>query len=462
MPRSLALTILAALVATVLGACDPASESGQEEGAGWIALTGVTLIDGVSDAPIPDAVILLEGDRIVAAGPASTVSLPADVEVHPLPGKTVIPGLVNLHAHVGRAEGMAYSLDLYSRERVERDLHAYLHYGITHMVSLGNDQAPGHAVIADQRAGRGEGVQGARMYTAGFGFSPPDGWLLDNPFLNRPSNPDEARTMVQGEAAKGVDLIKLWVDDGRGRLPQFSPEVSGAIIEEAHAQGLQVLVHLYALEEAKELIRRGVDGLAHSIRDRPVDEEFLTLARERGIIALPALVGHGANLAYADGPDFLDDPALPLLFADSVLEIMGSREYQEGLASAPNLAQTRQDYAIAAANVLRMHEAGIPLGIGTDSGPPGRFQGLWEHREMELLVDAGISPMEAIRAATLNGARFLGIQDDYGSIEAGKVADLVILDADPLDDIRNSRRIHQVWMAGRPVDRGTGAPSPGG
>lgn len=300
------------------------------------------------------------------------------------------------------------------------------------------------------------------MYTAGFGFSPPDGWLLDNPFLNRPSNPDEARTMVQGEAAKGVDLIKLWVDDGRGRLPQFSPEVSGAIIEEAHAQGLQVLVHLYALEEAKELIRRGVDGLAHSIRDRPVDEEFLTLARERGIIALPALVGHGANLAYADGPDFLDDPALPLLFADSVLEIMGSREYQEGLASAPNLAQTRQDYAIAAANVLRMHEAGIPLGIGTDSGPPGRFQGLWEHREMELLVDAGISPMEAIRAATLNGARFLGIQDDYGSIEAGKVADLVILDADPLDDIRNSRRIHQVWMAGRPVDRGTGAPSPGG
>jgi imidazolonepropionase-like amidohydrolase len=456
------LLVLMISFVAVLAACEPTPEPADVGEAGWIALTGMTLIDGVSDASIADAVILLEGDRVVAAGPAAAVSLPADIEVISLPGKTVIPGIVNLHAHVGRAEGMAYRLDLYSRERVERDLHAYLHYGITHMVSLGNDQAPGHDVIADQRAGRDLGVQGARMYTAGFGFSAPDGWLPDNPFLNRPSTPDEARTMIQGEAAKGVDLIKLWVDDGRGRLPQFSPEVSGAIIEEAHAQGLKVLVHLYALEEAKELIRRGVDGLAHSIRDHLVDEEFLTLARDRGIIALPALVGHGANLAYADGPDFLDDPALPLLFPDTVLEIMGSREYQEGLADAPNLVQTRQDYAMAAANALRMHEAGIPLGIGTDSGPPGRFQGLWEHREMELLVEAGLSPLEAIRAATLNGARFLGIQDDFGSIEAGKVADLVILDADPLEDIRNSRRIHQVWMAGRPVDRGLERPSPGG
>lgn len=441
-----ALRLLPALLLAPVG-CDAPQDPASPA---VIALTGVTLIDGMSDQPIPDAVIVMEEGRIVAAGPASDVSIPSGAEVEELPGKTVIPGLVCLHAHVGRAEGMAYSLDLYTRERVQRDLNAYLYYGVTHMVSLGNDQAPAHALIGEQREGR---AGGARLYTAGFGFSAMDGWLPDNPFLNRPTTPDQARAMVREEAEKGVDLLKLWVDDGRGRLPQLAPEVYGAVLDEARAHDLKVLVHLYALDEAREVVRRGASGLAHSIRDHPVDEAFLELARERGIIALPALVGHAANLAYADGPDFLDDPGLPLLFADSVLEIMGSRTYQEGRAAAQNLAQNRQDYAMAAENALRLYQAGIPLGIGTDSGPPGRFQGLWEHREMELLVEAGIPPMEVIRAATLNGARFLDIQGQYGSVEAGKVADLLILDANPLDDIRNSRRIHQVWMDGRPVDR---------
>ncbi len=443
-PARLAAALLGLFL---IGACEPPSPP---EAADTVALVGMTLIDGASAQAIPDAALVIQGDRVVGAGPRSDVSIPEGAEMLDLSGRTVMPGIVNLHAHVGRAEGMAYALELYSRERVERDLNNYLYYGITHMVSLGNDQAPGHAFIRDQRAGR---AGGARLYTAGFGFSAPDGWLPDNPFLNRPATPEEAREMVRQEVEKGVDLIKLWVDDGRGRLPQFSPEVSEAIIDEAAAHGRKVLVHLYALEVARDLTRRGVAGLAHSVRDHPVDEEFLALAREQGLFAVPALVGHGANLAYADGADFLDDPGLPVLYADSVLQIMGSRAYQEELAAAPNLEQTRQDFAMAMANALRMFEAGIPLGIGTDSGPPGRFQGLWEHREMELLVEAGIPPMEVIRAATLNGARFLGIDDRFGSLEEGKVADLLVLDGNPLEDIRNTRRIHQVWLDGRLVDR---------
>ncbi len=446
-PARLAALLLVGLLPVAACEADPAPEAPRT-----VALIGLTLIDGASDRAVPDAALVIQGDRVGAAGPAADVTRPEGAEVTDLGGRTVMPGIVNLHAHVGRAEGMAYSLDLYSRERVERDMNNYLYYGITHMVSLGNDQAPGHEFIADQRAGR---AGGARLYTAGFGFSAPDGWLPDNPFLNRPATPDEARALVRQEVDKGVDLLKLWVDDGRGRLPQFSPEVSEAIIDEAAAHGRKVLVHLYALEVARDLTRRGVAGLAHSIRDHPLDEDFLALARDRGLFAIPALVGHGANLAYADGPDFLDDPGLAVLYADSVLEIMGSQAYQEELAASPNLEQNRRDFEVAMANARRLHEAGIPLGIGTDSGPPGRFQGLWEHREMELLVEAGIPPMEVIRAATLNGARFLEIQEDHGSLEPGKVADFLVLDGNPLDDIRNTRRIHQVWMDGRLVDRAT-------
>ena len=203
---------------------------------------------------------------------------------------------------------------------------------------------------------------------------------------------------------------------------------------------------------------RGLDGLAHSVRDKEVDEEFLRLAKENGVTQLTTLAGHHGRFTYADGPTFLDDPGLAVLFPASVLETVGSKEYQQEAAKRPGMATSRKEYANAAKNAATVAAAGIPIAVGTDSGSPGHFPGLWEHREMELMVDAGLTPMQAIQAATINGAKFLGVDDRYGTLEPGKVADMIVLDADPLDDITNSRKIDSVWMNGKQVNRDSLAP----
>jgi imidazolonepropionase-like amidohydrolase len=445
MNRKAYLTLLASLF---LAACQSTTTPESQD---LVVIEGATVIDGVSSTSIENAVIVIEGDTIQAIGSSGNVEVPPGARIVDATGKTIIPGIFNLHAHVGRSEGMESGDQFYSRERIQRDANRYLYYGITHMVSLGIDQDPMIGFLADQRAGK---TGGARLYSAGYGFAAKDGWIPDNPNLNRPTTPDEARQLVQELAQeRQPDVIKIWVDDRLGALPKLTPDLYGAIIEEAHSQGIKVMAHMYYLEDTKELIRRGLDGLAHSVRDQEVDDEFLQLAKENGVTQVATLVGHSSSLAYADGPDFLDDPALPVLFPALVLETVSGQEYQANLANSPNLESTREVYATAARNLAKVAAAGIPIAVGTDSGGPGRFQGLWEHREMELLVKAGLTPMQAIQAATVNGARFLGLESRYGTLEPGKIADLIVLNANPLEDIRNSRRIDEVWVNGERVNR---------
>ncbi len=426
-----------------------------------LVIEGATLIDGVNEKPIQDAVLVVAGDTILSVGSRNSVQIPANAQIINVAGKTIIPGIFNLHGHIATTEGMRSSwqwymgfestgVEYYSRERIQRDANAYLYYGITHMVSLGHDGEPMIGFLADQRAGK---LGGARLYSAGSGFAAKDGWMPNNLHLNRPTTPDEARQLVQQEVGKNPDLIKIWIDDRGGTWPKLTPDLYEAIIDEAHKHGLKVMAHMHYLEDSKELIRRGLDGLAHSVRDKEVDDEFLKLAKENGVTQITTLVAHSATLAYADGPDFLDDPGLPVLFPSHVLETVGGREYQERRANSPTIGETRKLYEIAVRNTAKIAAAGIPIAIGTDSGGPGRFQGLSEHREMELLVKAGLTPMQVIQAATIKGAQFLGLEDKYGTLEPGKIADFIILNANPLEDIRNSRKIDSVWMNGTQVDR---------
>ena len=252
---------------------------------------------------------------------------------------------------------------------------------------------------------------------------------------------------------KNVDAIKIWVDDVRGSVPKLDPEIYGAIIETARMQDIPVFAHMRDLEDGKELIRRGVAALVHTAPE--VDEELVQLASDRGVAMMPTLAGAYGARAYAEGASFLSDPGLPRLFPGSVLETLGSAAYQERIANSMNLDEARAQYERAADFAAQAAEAGIPFFVGSDSGPPTRFPGFWEHREMELLVGAGLAPMEAIRAATINSARVLGVDSEHGSLEAGKTADFVILNANPLADITNSRNIDSVWMNGQPVDRAT-------
>ena len=348
MNRKAYLTLLASLC---LVACQPTTTP-ESRASTLVVIEGATVIDGVSPTPIENAVIVIEGDTIQAIGSSGSVEVPPGAQTVDATGKTIIPGIFNLHAHVARSEGMESDDQFYNRERIQRDANRYLYYGITHMVSLGIDQEPMIGFLEDQRAGR---TDGARLYSAGYGFSAKDGWIPNNPNLNRPTTPDEARQLVQKLVQKRQpDVIKIWVDDRLGELPKLTPELYGAIIEEAHNQGIKVMAHMYYLEDTKELIRRGLNGLAHSVRDQEVDDEFLQLAKENGVTQVATLVGHSSSLAYADGPDFLDDPALTVLFPALVLETVSGQEYQANLANRPNLESTREVYATAAKNLAKI------------------------------------------------------------------------------------------------------------
>jgi imidazolonepropionase-like amidohydrolase len=416
---------------------------------GGSVLEGATVIDGVSSAPIEDAVLVLEGDRIRSVGPRGSVEVPDGATRINADGKTILPGLISLHGHVGRTEGIEANEEYFNRARIQRDANAYLYYGLTHVISLGHDREAIFEYLADQRAGK---TTGARLYTAGLGFGAKNGWPV-NPYVHRPTNATEAREMARRELANRPGFLKLWVDDRLGKSPPFPPEVYGPIIEEARQQGVRVTAHVYYLADAKELMRRGVVALAHSVQDREVDEEFLRLAIENNVVQMLTLSGIRKNVDFVENPDFLADAGLQVLFPAPVLQVFGSKAYRDGLAKQFNLDLLRRQSEVAAKNAKKIADAGVPIAVGTDSGLVGSFPGLWEHREMELMVEAGLTPMQVLQAATITGARFLGVDRDYGSLEPGKVADFVILGANPLADMTRTRQIEAVWMNGEPVDR---------
>ena len=416
---------------------------------GVTVLEGATVIDGVSSAPIEDAVLVIEGERIRSLGRRGSVEVPNDATRINAAGKTILPGLISLHGHVGRTEGIEANEEYFNRARIQRDANAYLYYGLTHVLSLGHDREAIFAFLADQRAGK---TTGARLYTAGLGFGAKNGWPR-NPYVHRPTNPAEARAMARQELANRPGFLKLWVDDRLGQSPPFPPEVYGPILEEARQQGVRATAHVYYLTDAKELMRRGVAALAHSVQDQEVDQEFLALAKQNGVVQILTLTGIRKNVDYVENPDFLSDAALRVLFPAPVLAVFASKGYRDSLAKDFDLNLIRRQSEVAAKNAKKIADAGLSVAVGTDSGLVGSFPGLWEHREMELLVEAGLTPLQALQAATVNGARFLGIDRDYGSLEPGKVADFLVLSANPLSDMTRTRQIEAVWMNGKQVDR---------
>ena len=442
-------------------------------------IEGMTLIDGASDVAIPDAVMVLENGRIESVGRRGTVAIPPQAQRINAAGKTIMPGIIALHAHVGRNRAdlhptlidkdvMAWGPGVVpqSRESIQRAANAYLYYGVTHNISLGYDQQQMIEFIAAQR--RGE-VAGAEIYSAGTGYAVKE-YRPDDPDLHRPTTPAEARAMVRLEAAKPlgpISFTKVWVDDSRG-LPKLTPDVYGAIIDESHTHRKKAVAHTFSLEDGKELMRRGIDAITHTVQ-QPVDDEYLRLARQHGVTMIFDILRANTSL------DYLDDPHLPLLFPASVLQTVREEEHKARTGGDSHLADARRIVAAARAlgitgqmyvttnldeinelslrQAAKMAGAGITFAIGSDSGEPQNFSGQSEHREMETLVGGGIPPMQVLKAATANGAKFLGLQQSHGTLTPGKVANFLVLNASPLVDIRNSRNIDALWINGKPVDR---------
>lgn len=393
------------------------------------AFTGARLIDGTTRAALDNATILVREGRIVAAGPAADVPVPAGARRVSLAGKTVIPGLVNAHGHVGNTSGMQQGR--YSAENVRRDLLTYAAYGVTTVVSLGDDQAAG---ITARDAQRTPSLDRARLFVAG-------------PVLD-PKTVAEARTLVDGAVAMKVDIVKIRVDDNLGATTKMAPAIYQALINEAHNKGLRVAVHLFYLEDAKAVIEAGADFVAHSVRDLPVDAAFAAMLKKRDVCYSPTLMREVSTFVYESTPSWFADPFF-LEHADpATVETLKQPARQSAMASNKSAQRYKAGLEVATANLKKLSDAGVTIAMGTDSGPPARFQGYFELMELELMVKAGMTPRQVLASATRDAARCMKLDAELGTLEPNKWADFVVLDADPLVDISNVRKISKVYVAG--------------
>ena len=416
-------------------------------------LQNFTLIDGTGKAPVANAALIITDGRITWAGTKSNLKAPTGAETIDLGGKYVMPGIINLHGHLGNTVGLTQDPKNFTRENLDKNLKTYASYGVTSVVSMGSDQDLVYQVRGEQRAGR---PRTTRIFTAGRGFTGAGGYPTTVPGMKgvpfEVSTPDDAKKDVAILADHKVDLVKIWVDDHLGRERKIPIDLSKAIIDAAHQHGLKVAAHIFYLNDAKQLVDAGLNGLAHSVRDAPVDDALIASMKKHGAWQEAAtLTRELSTFVFAKGPEWLDDPFFTRAVSPDVLKTLKSPEYQKRIASDPDFAKLPGFFDTAKRNLKRLADSGVKYGFGTDSGPPARFPGFFEHLEMQLMVDAGLTPMQVLQAATRNAAEFLGQSKDLGTLDAGHWADLIVLGANPLSDIKNTRTIQQVYIAGNRI-----------
>ncbi|KAF1015646.1 MAG: Adenine deaminase [Stenotrophomonas maltophilia] len=414
-------------------------------------LENARVFDGTRDRGITP--VLIDNGRIIHVGTPlpGAASNARRVDYR---GKTLLPGLVSDHAHVGNTEVLDHGDRFYTQDNVVRDLRQFQRYGVTTVTALGMN---GQAFFSVRKAVNADPSLGAQLYGAGGGIGVPDGappaagmGLAQDP-VARPRNAEEARAAVATQHADGVDMIKLWVDNLGGTLPMMSPEVYRAAIAEAHTRDLKVAAHIHDLEQARALVEARVDIIAHGIRDRAIDPMLARRMRDQGTWYIATVAIDEANYRYAENPQLLDTAFVRNALPEAVLARWSQPQWQRTQLAGDGIAAARKAVAVNLQNLGCLNAVGVKLGFGTDAGAlPQRVIGVSEHRELQLLVQAGLTPAQALQVAAANAADLLGLAD-RGRIAAGRRADLLVLDADPLADIGNTQRIHAVWQAGREV-----------
>jgi imidazolonepropionase-like amidohydrolase len=411
---------------------------------------GARLINGEGGAPIENAAFIVEGDRFAAVGRRGELTIPAGAPRIDLSGKTVIPALVDAHVHMGYRKGLSFGQDNYTRENLLDILNRFAYYGVAAILEAGTARSD---LVYQLRAER---PPGALFRTAGHGFGMPNagpgGPMRDSAY--GVTTEAESRMDVQELAAKKVDMIKIWVDDRNGTVEKLKPNLYRAIIEEAHKHNIHVLAHIVDLADVKDLLRAGVDGFAHMIRDKDIDDELLALLKARPNVFFQQTLWGERRAFYAAKPAWLDEPLLRETFSSKEIELLGE-ELSANPANPEAAQRARAMGQVNLRNTARLNAAGVTLALGTDTGgvSGGQYFGLGSHIEMEIQVTrAGLTPMQALVAATRTSARILGL-DQLGTVAAGKSADFLVLNGNPLDNIANTRKINKVYLRGQEVPR---------
>jgi len=410
--------VLFAVVASGSADQPPAPAAGEA----WI---GARIIDGTGRPAIEHATLFIRNGRIEAVG--AKVKLPRGVHKIDATGRTIIPGLINAHGHIN---------DL-------SQLGIYLRDGITTVQSLGGAK---EVELREQNAKAAPGTA-PHLYIAGL--------IQDStaiPGAVAVTTPQQARHSVDELIRDKPNFVKVRIDDFRGARAKMPPEVYQAVIDEAHKNGFRTAAHIVYLDDAKGVLRAGVDYIAHSVRDQEVDQEFIDLMKKRDVSYCPTLTREVAVFTYSETPSFFSDSFFLKEADPAEIARMSDPKHQEAVRSDPSAQWYKQHFPIAMHNLKALSDAGINIAMGTDGGGgPGRFQGYFEHLELEYEVKAGLTPMQALVSATSGAAKALNVSKNAGTLEKGKWADFVVLTANPLDDIRNTRKIESVWIGGLQV-----------
>ncbi|MDG6095394.1 amidohydrolase family protein [Acetobacter sp. AN02] len=418
-----------------------------------VALTHVRIVDGTGAAPVEDATVVIQGGRITAAGRGAEI--PAGARRLDRSGDTVLPGLVSDHMHVGQYEGVTVDSRFYTRDVIMQELGQYRRYGVTTVAALGNN-AP--AVFDPLRREAHAGKTPADLFGVDQGIGVPRGAPPVNVApdqLFRPETVDEARRDVDRMADEGTDLVKIWVDDFDGTLPvRMKPEIIRAVVDESHKRHLRVAAHIHDLADAEHVVDAGADIIAHGVRDKAVTPEFAERLKSRGIWYIATLQLDEAGTAWADHAPWTETPFTLAGLSASFLAQISDPAWSAAHSHGKQADFARSSLAMNLRNLKTLHDAGVKIGFGTDSGAmPLRVPGVAEHRELDLTVQAGLTPSEAIHIATGNAAALLDLSD-RGVIAPGMRADLLVVEGNPAADIADVHRIVETW------ENGTAVPGP--
>jgi imidazolonepropionase-like amidohydrolase len=438
-------TLVVCLLLTALAAVRPDAQAPARA----MLFEGARLVTGDGSAPIDNSAFLVENARFTRVGRKGELQAPAGAMRVDLTGKTVIPALIDAHSHIGYMKNLTSGPQNYTRENILDHMYRFAYFGVAASQAMGSDFGEMPFALRDEIMA-GKVPDAARFLSAGRGLAPLTEISPAN--MRHAAFPvttvEGARAAVQELVPRKVSIIKTWVDDRGGTIKPLAPELYRAIIDEAHRHNLRVAVHATGLQDAKDLLRANIDIFAHMIGD--VDDELVALFKQHPNTVVLTALGGPRRTVYAPWID----PPHPLIRETVAPEQIARLKTR--LASTPADERTRgqQAWDRLARGLARLNAAGVKIGVGTDGGGQqgDQFVGWTMHTEVENMVAAGMTPAQVLVAATRTSAEILGLRD-LGTVAAGKSADFVVLDANPLDDITNTRTINAVYLRGKHVDR---------